>query len=207
MSFWNERVVPHLVDIALKGKDVGELREEACAPLSGRVLELGFGGGLNIRWYPDAVGSADAVEPADVGWAMSERRRERATVPIARVGLDGQRLDAPDASYDAVLCTFTLCTIPDPALALAESFRVLRPGGIFCFLEHGLAPTEDVRRWQRRLEPIQKRVAGGCHLTRDPGALVREAGLEVTALRQEYLPGARVTRPLTYGYLGAARKA
>lgn len=194
--------MPRLVDRALKGPELGELRAEACAGLSGTVLELGFGGGLNLRHLPPAVTRVDAVEPSDRGWELSERRRARHQVEVRRVGLDGQRLAADDASYDHVLCTFTLCTIPDPALALAEVRRVLRPGGTLAFLEHGRAPTPGVARWQRRLDPLQRRVAGGCHLSRDVPALVGAAGLRLGPVRAEYLPGPRT--PWTFGYLGTA---
>jgi SAM-dependent methyltransferase len=125
-------------------------------------------------------------------------------VPVERTGLDGQRIEAGDASYDAALSTFTLCTIPDVAAALAEVHRVLRPGGLFHFLEHGLAPDAGVVAWQHRLEPLQRRVFAGCHLTRDVPALVVDAGLEITLLEQRYLPGPRIGRPWTYGYLGRA---
>lgn len=205
-DLWESRVVPRLVDAALKGKDVGELRDEVCVGLGGEVLELGFGGGLNIRSYPDEVTGIDAVEPSDLGWQMSERRRERTVIPIRRVGLDGQRLDVPDEAYGAVLCTFTLCTIPDVRLALSEVHRVLRPGGAFHFLEHGIAPTGNVRRWQTRLEPVQRRVAGGCHLTRNIPALVSGGGLDVMTVRSQYLPGPGVTKPWSFGYLGRALK-
>lgn len=202
MSWWEERVVPGLVDRALKGREIGELRAETCAELNGTVLELGFGGGLNMRHLPSSVTRLDAVEPSDRGWALSERRRSRHDLPVHRVGLDGQRLDAADASYDHVLCTFTLCTIADPGLALSEVRRVLRPGGTFAFLEHGLAPTPGVARWQHRLDPLQRRVAGGCHLTRDVPALVTASGLVPNPVRAQYLPGPRT--PWTYGYLGSA---
>ena len=202
MGWWEDRVVPGLVDRALKGREIGEVRAEACAGLTGTVLELGFGGGLNLRHLPATVTRVDAVEPSDRGWALSERRRARHDVPVERVGLDGQRLDVADASYDHVLCTFTLCTIADPALALAEVRRVLRPGGSLAFLEHGLAPTAGVARWQRRLDPVQRRVAGGCHLSRDVPALVTASGLRLGPVRAAYLPGPRT--PWTFGYLGTA---
>ncbi len=205
MGVWNEHVVPRLTDVSLKGHEVGELRREACAPLRGRVLELGFGSGLNARWYPPAVDSVAAVEPSDLGWRLSERRRARTDVPVERRGLDGQRLDEPDASYDSVLSTFTLCTIPIPALALTEVRRVLRPGGVLAVLEHGLSPDPGVARWQRRLDPLQRRVAGGCHLSRDIPALVTAAGFEVTTLRSEALPGPALARPWSYGYLLSGR--
>ena len=201
MGVWTDHVVPRITDASLKGPEIDALRREACAPLTGRVLELGFGSGLNVRWYPPAVTAVAAVEPSDLGWRMSERRRARTTVPVDRRGLDGQRLDEPDASYDSVLSTFTLCTIPDPALALAEVRRVLRPGGVLCVVEHGLSPETGVARWQRRLDPLQRRVAGGCHLSRDVPALVTAAGFEITTLRAEQLPGPAVSRPWTYGFL------
>lgn len=210
MGLWGERVVPRLADAALKGREIGELRGEVCAPLSGRVLELGFGGGLNVRWYPPAVTSVDAVEPSGVGWRLSERRRARARhgLKIDRVGLDGQRLEVADASYDWALSTFTLCTIPDAARALREVRRALKPGGGFAFLEHGLAPEPSVARWQRRLDPFQRRLAGGCHLSRDIPALVRDAGLEIVDLQASYLPGAPSVGPgrvWLFGYAGHAR--
>lgn len=204
MGWWEERVVPTLVDRALKGREIGELRAQACAALDGTVLELGFGGGLNLRHLPGAVGRVDAVEPSDRGWALSERRRSRHTVEVRRVGLDGQHLDAADASYDHVLCTFTLCTIADPGLALREVRRVLRPGGTFVFLEHGLAPSPAIARWQRRLDPLQRRVAGGCHLTRDVPDLVAGSGLSLGPVTADYLPGPRT--PWTFGYLGSATR-
>lgn len=204
MGVWGDQVVPRLAEVSLRGQEIGELRREACAPLAGRVLEFGFGSGLNVRWYPPAVTALAAVEPSHLAWRLSEGRRCRAPVPIERRGLDGQRLEEPDASYDAVLTTFTLCTIPDVDRALAEVRRVLRPGGRLCFLEHGFAPDAQVAAWQRRLEPVQRRVAGGCHLTRPVPELLSRAGLEVAVLRNAYLPGPRLARPWTYAYLGTA---
>lgn len=195
LRLWDEHVVPRLVDASLRGHEVGELREVACRGLTGRVLEIGFGSGLNVRWYPPEVTSVTAIEPSDAGWALSERRRARSSVPVERAGLDGQRLDLPDASHDSVLVTFSLCTIPDPLLALREARRVVRPGGRLHVLEHGSAPDESVRRWQRRLEPLQRAVAGGCHLTRDVPATVRTSGWHVDDLEQAYLAGPPVSRP------------
>lgn len=205
MGIWGDHVVPRLADRALRSPEIGELRGQACAPLRGRTLEIGFGGGLNIRWYPSAVTAVAAVEPSDVGWDLSERRRARTEVPIERRGLDGQRLNEPAASYDAVLSTFTLCTIPDPVAALAEVRRVLRSDGVLCLLEHGLAPDARIASWQRRLDRVQQRVAGGCHLTRDMARLVRGAGFELTRLETSYLDGPALARPWSYGFLMAAR--
>lgn len=197
---WDERVVPRLTDVSLRSREIGRLREPTCAGLVGRVLEIGFGSGLNIRWYPREVSSVTAIEPSDVGWEISARRRARTSLPIERAGLDGQRLDLPDDSHDSALVTFSLCSIPDPLLALQEARRVVRDGGRLHALEHGLAPEESVRRWQRRLEPVQRAVAGGCHLTRDIPALVTAAGWRVEEREQAYLPGPGVARPWTYGY-------
>jgi SAM-dependent methyltransferase len=135
---------------------------------------------------------------------MSSGRRARSRVPIERIGLDGQRLAAPDATYDAVLSTFTLCTIPDVDAALAEVRRTLRPGGTLHVLEHGLAPDPSVAAWQRRLDPLQGRVAAGCHLSRDAPALVARAGFDVQWLRQTYLPGPGLGRPWTFVSLATA---
>ncbi|VXC16837.1 class I SAM-dependent methyltransferase [Nocardioides sp. AX2bis] len=196
-GWWTEQVVPRLVDASLSAAPVGRLRARACAGLHGRVLEIGFGSGLNLPHLPAAVTALDAVEPADLAWERSAGRRAAAPLEVARTGLDGERLAAPDGSYDAVLCTFTLCTVPDPARALAEARRVLRPGGALHLLEHGLAPGRRVRGWQRRLEPLQGRAFGGCHLTRDVLALVRAAGLVPDLVHQAYV-ATGPARPWSY---------
>jgi SAM-dependent methyltransferase len=187
-------------------KELEPLRADLCGGLAGRVVEIGFGSGLNAPYYPGSVVSVDAVEPSDRGWELSADRRAACEVPITRVGRDGQRLDAGDGSYHGAVSTFTLCTIPDPEAALREVHRVLLPGGGLHFLEHGRAPSPRVRGWQRRLEPVQKRLAGGCHLTRDIPALVRAVGLEVVELQEDYLPGPAPSHPWGYVYRGRAVK-
>jgi ubiquinone/menaquinone biosynthesis C-methylase UbiE len=143
-----------------------------------------------------------AVEPADTGWKLAGKRLAGAPVPVERTGLDGQSLPLPDDSCDAALSTFTLCTIPDVNAALAEIRRVLKPGGTFHFLEHGLAPDENVRRWQHRLEPVQKRLFGGCHLTRSVADLVTGAGFTITELDTFYEKSA--PKPVAAYSLGVA---
>lgn len=197
---WDERVLPRLTDRRLRGPELDELRRAACQGLTGRVLEIGFGSGLNVRWYPREVTSVTAIEPSDLAWELSAPRRATSDVAIVRAGLDSQRLDLPDDSHDGVLVTFSLCTVPDPLLALRESRRVVRAGGRLHALEHGLAPDETVRRWQRRMEPLQRATGGGCHLTRDVVTLLEGSGWRVEDLEQAYLPGPALARPWTYVY-------
>jgi SAM-dependent methyltransferase len=204
LRLWDEQVVPRLTEVSLRSHEIGDLRGRVCPGLTGRVLEIGFGSGLNVRWYPPEVTAVTAIEPSDVAWRLSERRRERSAVPVQRGGLDGQQLDQADASHDSALVTFALCTIPDVALALREVRRVVRPGGRLHFLEHGAADTERVRRWQRRMEPLQRRIAGGCHLTRDVPALLEANGWRVEAVESFPLPGPDIGRPWTYIHLGTA---
>lgn len=197
--------MPRVTDVSLRGRAIGESRALVCAGLSGRVLELGFGGGLNLVHLPAEVEAIGAVEPSDAGWRLSEKRRERSRVPVSRIGLDGQSVAAPDATYDAALCTFTLCTIPDALAALGEVRRLVRPGGTLHFLEHGLSTDPRVARWQHRLDPWQQRLAGGCHLTRDASALVERSGMDLAWLETGELPGFSGPAALTYGYLGVAQ--
>jgi SAM-dependent methyltransferase len=204
MGYWTDRVLPRLTERSLSTPDVQALRVEVCAGLRGRVLEIGFGSGLNLPVYPAEVEQVDAVEPADLAWEMSARRRAGSRVPVERTGLDGQRLAAADGQYDAALSTFSLCTIPDVERALREVHRVLRPGGYLHFLEHGLAPEPGVQRWQHRLDPLQRRLGGGCHLSRDIPALVSGSGLEVVEVAAAYLAGPRLSRPWTYRFAGRA---
>jgi len=189
MGLYTERVLPRILNATGGASRHEPLRRRVCAGLAGDVVEIGFGSGLNVPFYPAAVTRVAAVEPSDLSWRLAAGRVQGARVPVQRAGLDGQSLPFADGSYDAALSTWTLCTIPDVAAALAELRRVLKPGGTFHFLEHGLAPDEDVRRWQRRLEPLQKRLVGGCHLTRPIAGLLTAAGFTVAGLDVFYETG------------------
>ncbi|HEV8627988.1 MAG TPA: methyltransferase domain-containing protein [Acidimicrobiia bacterium] len=190
MGFYDQQVLPRFINLVCATKTVRELRQRVCAGLHGRVVEVGFGSGLNIPHYPAEVTSVAAIEPADTGWKLAGRRVAGAPIPIDRTGLEGQALPLSDNSCDAALSTYTLCTIPDVAAALAELRRVLKPGAAFHFLDHGLAPDESVRRWQHRLDPLQQRLFGGCHLTRPIADLVSEAGFTISDLDIFYEKGA-----------------
>ncbi len=189
MGIYGEQVLPRMINFACGLKTVEPLRQRVCAGLEGQVVEIGFGSGLNVPFYPGGVERVSAVEPADVGWKLAAKRLGEARVPVQRSGLDGQTLPFADNSYDSALSTWTLCTIPDVGAALHEVRRVLKPGGTLHFLEHGLAPDEEVRRWQHRLEPVQKRVFGGCHLTRPVAQLLTDAGFTITDIDVFYEEG------------------
>ena len=190
MGWYSTQVVPRLVNTACGSRVTRARRQQVCAGLHGRVLEIGFGSGLNVPFYPADVQVVDAVEPADVGWQLAARRLAASPVAVRRSGLDGQLLPFADDTFDGALSTWTLCTIPDPLAALREVRRVLRPGAALHFVEHGLAPDAGVQRWQHRLEPFQQRLAGGCHLTRPITALLSDAGWDVLGLQTLYERGA-----------------
>ena len=186
MGFYGERVLPRIFDKICGTAASAPLRRRVCEGLAGDVVEIGFGSGHNVPYYPSAVTRVSAIEPADLAWELAGARVRASQAMVERAGLDGQSLPFADGSYDAALSTYTVCTIPDPIAALREVHRVLRPGGEFHFLEHGLAPDESVRRWQHRIEPAWKHVAGGCHLARPIVELFHEAGFTLRDVDEFY---------------------
>jgi ubiquinone/menaquinone biosynthesis C-methylase UbiE len=189
-SLYDRYVVPWLIGCACGTKPIAKQRAKVVPGAAGRVLELGMGGGLNLPFYdPAKVTSLEAVEP-------SEPMRKTAQAAAAQSGLPAKIIDGraealpyETGAFDCVVCTFTLCSVQDPAAALGEARRVLKPGGRFLFCEHGLSPDADVVKWQRRIEPVWKRIAGGCHLTRPVTPALEAAGFKVTRKETMYVPG------------------
>ncbi|HVT75910.1 MAG TPA: class I SAM-dependent methyltransferase [Acidimicrobiales bacterium] len=202
MGFYQEQLLPRLQDTVMARRPNRPVRERVCAGLRGAVVEIGFGTGLNARYYPGEVAKVVAIEPSQVCMRIAEPRIAKSSTPIQYGGLTGERLDLPSNEFDAVLSTWTLCTIPDLDAALAEVRRVLRPGGTFHFVEHGHAPDPTVARWQARLEPINKRLAGGCHLTRHISEEIEHAGFGIDSLDTYYFKGE--PKPMGFIYEGRA---
>jgi len=182
MGFYRSRILPRLMNAAMSTDENREIRARVCAGLEGAVVEIGFGSGLNVPFYPQAVHTVHAVEPLALSFEMATEGIAASHVEVHLAGLTGERLDLPSGCADAVLSTWTLCTIPDVGAALRELRRVLKPGGLLHFVEHGLSPDPKVARRQGRWEPISKPFAGGCHLTRDIPDLITSAGFAIYPL-------------------------
>jgi len=199
---WYERnLLPRLIDFACSIKPIRKQRLSVIPLAHGRVLEVGLGTGLNLPFYDAArVDAIVGVEPSLKMHRLALKRGRRAGIALELVGLSAERLPLADASFDTVVSTYTLCTIPDPVAALREMRRVLMPGGRLLFSEHGRAPDENVRKWQTRLQPYWSRLAGGCMLDRDIPALLEQSGFR-PEVQSRYLPGPRI---LSYHYWGTA---
>ena len=202
-NWYDRHILPYMIDLACGIKPVDRQREKVVPQAQGRVLEIGIGTGLNLRHYDqDKVERLIGLDPAVQMHRLAEKRRAESGMKVELVGLSAEKIPLDDASFDTVVITFTLCSIPDPVAALKEMRRVLVPGGTLLYCEHGAAPDADVRKWQDRVTPWWKKIAGGCHLNRDIPALLKEAGFTVETLEQMYLPGPKM---LTYNYWGQAR--
>lgn len=205
MSFYEERILPHLIDFACSTKPTRKQREKVVPMAEGDVLEIGFGSGLNLPFYDRSkVRKIWGLEPSEGMRRKARSLVEGHALDVEFIDLPGEKIPLAADSVDTVLVTYSLCTIPDVIDALAGMRRVLRPGGRLLFSEHGLAPDKGVRRWQRRLNPAWKRLAGGCNMDRNIPALLEEGGFELVIDERMYIPGLRI---LSYNYWGAARPA
>jgi ubiquinone/menaquinone biosynthesis C-methylase UbiE len=188
-SLYDRFILPGFINLACSAKPISKQRAKVVPQASGRVLELGMGGGLNLPFYDAArVSAVDAVEPNEPLRRRAEKAAAGHGVKVSVREGRGEALPYDDGAFDTVVCTFTLCSVQGPEKVLAEARRVLRPGGTFLFCEHGLSPDPDVVKWQRRIEPVWKHIAGGCHLTRPVAGAITAAGFHITRLETMYLP-------------------
>lgn len=202
MNPYDHYVLPYLIDLACGIGPIQKERAKLVPRALGRVLEIGIGTGRNLPFYDrERLSALYGLDPAAQMHRLARKRAAESGIRIELLDLPAERIPAEDASFDTVVTTFTLCTIPDAVAALREMRRVLRTQGQLLFCEHGLAPDAGVRRWQNGLTPVWKPLAGGCHLNRDIPALLAAGGFEITELQADYLPG---PRPMTYVYRGVA---
>lgn len=203
MGWYDDRILPKLVDLSCGTKPIRKQREKVVPLATGDVLEIGFGGGLNLPYYDrDRVKRVWGLEPS-AGMRRRARRLVATTdIDVELIDLPGEEIPLPDNSVDTVLVTYTLCTIPDVAAALAGMRRALKPDGRLLFTEHGRAPDVAVRRWQDRLNSGWKKLSGGCNINRDIAATIEEAGFSLAEDNRMYIPGIRI---LSYNYWGTAR--
>jgi ubiquinone/menaquinone biosynthesis C-methylase UbiE len=200
MGFYADHILPRLINLAMRNEQLAPYRKRVLALAQGRVLEVGMGSGQNLPFYTNRADSVVGIEPHPKLLATASTRAS--VIPSTLIEASAESLPLEDASIDTVVATWTLCSIPDVTAALAEIHRVLKPDGQFLFVEHGLAQDERVRRWQHRMTPVWKRLAGGCHLDRPVAALLQNAGFEVTHLDTGYMKG---PKPMTFMYEGSAR--
>jgi ubiquinone/menaquinone biosynthesis C-methylase UbiE len=204
MGIYNRYILPRLINLAMQSRVVSAERAKLVPLASGKVLEVGIGSGLNLPFYPRNVEKLYGLDPSRELWRMARKRVARALFPIEFFALSGESIPLESTMFDTVVTTCTLCSIPDPARALMEMKRVLKPEGQLIFIEHGLSPEARVMAWQNRLTPIWQRIAGGCHLNRKMDDLIRNAGYHFIQIEKGYIEGPKI---LTYLYKGIAKPA
>jgi len=205
MSFYEDRILPHVIDRACSMGQIMKLRSQIVPHAKGRVLEVGMGSAINMEFYnADQVEMVYGLEPSAGMRRKAQPNLVRSSVKVEWLDLPGECIPLKDQSVDTVLLTFTLCTIPDWHLALEQMSRVLKPGGELLFLEHGESPDDSIRKWQNRVTPGWKKLAGGCHLNRNIADLIRHAGFDIIELENLYVP--KAPKIAGYIYIGRARK-
>ena len=201
MGLYRRFVLPRLIDFVMKDEAATARRSGLVPRATGSVLEVGIGSGLNLPFYTSAVTHLHGVDSSAQLLSMARRKIDRVSFPVELVCQSAERLPVDRESIDTVVTTWTLCSIGDPLQALREMKRVLKPGGRLLFVEHGASPDPGVQAWQRRINPLWKRIAGGCNVNRRIDELIRAVGFSIVELDTAYLPG---PRPLTYTYEGSA---
>lgn len=201
MSFYNEHILPYVINLAMRNRELRPYRERVLSQARGRVLEIGVGSGLNLPFYGSRVDEILGLDPAARLIAMAEYAASRSKIPVTLITGSAQAIPIDRCSIDTLVTTWTLCSIPDVGAALQEMRRVLKVGGQLLFVEHGLAPEESIRKWQNRLTPLWKRIGGGCHLNRPIRALIESAGFSILRLETGYVKG---PSPMTFFYEGCA---
>ncbi len=203
MGFYSERILPYLLDRSLSNPIFAQYRREVLAHVQGEVLEIGFGTGINLAYYPATIRRLVTVDTNPGVHKLAQQRIQRSPIPVEHQVLNGEHLPMPDATFDSVVSTFTLCSIGDADQALREIYRVLKPGGRYFFIEHGLSNEAKIQSWQHRLTPIQKLVAGGCHLNRNIRHLV-SAHFDTLQINEGYAKS--LPKLAAYLYWGMAAK-
>lgn len=203
MGFYDRYILPCLLDASCGIGPITQQREKVVPHAKGLVLEIGIGSGRNLPHYnPDKVSKIIGVDPDQHIWKRSKKRRAACPIPVERIGLSGEDIPLEANMADTVVVTYSLCTIPDAVKALREMTRILKPDGHILFTEHGKAPDAAIAKWQQRIDPVWKKISGGCHSGRDIPALFHAADLDVVSLDAMYIPGPKV---LAYNYWGAAK--
>lgn len=202
MNVYDKWILPRLTDLAMRNKEATRYRSQVVSQACGSVLEIGVGSGLNLPFYGARVNRLFALDPSEELLRMARKKAESAPFPVEFLAQGGEEIPSDDRSFDTIVTTWTLCTIPDPLKALKEMKRVLKPGGTLLFAEHGLAPDANVRAWQQRLNPVWRRFTGGCNLNRTMDGLIQVAGFTIVQLETAYAKG---LRPMSYIYSGRAQ--
>jgi ubiquinone/menaquinone biosynthesis C-methylase UbiE len=203
MSWYEEKILPSLINLACGSRPTRKQREKIVPRASGDVLEIGFGSGLNLPFYDrDKVRHIWGLEPSEGMRRLCRGSISKSELDVELIDLPGEEIPLDDDSVDTVLVTYTLCTIPEVAVALQGMRRVLKPRGRVLFCEHGKSPDLNVQKWQERLNPAWKKISGGCSMRRDIPAILQEAGFQIEEDNRMYIPGVKA---LSYNYWGAAR--